>query len=209
MVDLTLDDDSMNILKSMVGKYFDHYSHDPFYFSPVVFDVVGFYIGEESFKLDVKRKVVEYFFDVDDVSFMTFVKTEPEKIVSYMENGKLIDSPAHDEIVGIDVVNDREIVTCGADRREVFSTKGVIFRLASGNEISFEIQPWFSEMITIQRGYDLIKKFVPLEDFLEDWEPEEGEEVSEEERCVPQCSREIVELRRETTSKRTIRRAGL
>ncbi len=195
MTDLTLDADSMNILKSMVGKQLRHYSHDPFYFRPVVFNVVGFYIGEESFKLEVKRKVVEYFFDVDDVSYMTFAKSEPEKIVSKLLNGKLIDVPTLDTIVGIDVVNDREIVTCGGVRREVFSTKGVIFRLATGNEISFEIQPWFSEMITIRRGYDLIKSFVPLEDFLEDWEPEEGEERGEEDKCFPECSREIVELR--------------
>ena len=195
MTDLTLDANSINILKSMVGKQLRHYSHDPFYFSPVVFGVVGFYIGEESFKLEVKRKVVEYFFDVDDVSYMTFVKTEPDKIVSKLLNGKLIDVPTLDTIVGIDVVNDREIVTCGEDRKEVISTKGVIFRLATGNEISFEIQPWFSEMITIRRGYELIKNFVPLEDFLEDWEPEEGEERDEEDRCFPECSREIVELR--------------
>ncbi len=44
---------------------------------------------------------------------------------------------------------------------------GIVFMLEDSREISFEIETWFSEMITIQRGYNLIKKFPPTNDFLE------------------------------------------
>ena len=63
------------------------------------------------------------------------------------------------------------------------STKGIIFHLASGNEISFEIGTWFSEMITIRRGYELVKSFTSVEEFLEDWEDSEG--------YFPECNREV------------------
>jgi hypothetical protein len=41
-------------------------------------------------------------------------------------------------------------------------------------EISFEIRTWFSEMITVEKGYDLIEKFTPIDDFLEEWEGCDG-----------------------------------
>ena len=86
----------------------------------------------------------------------------------------MIDMPVRDTIVGIDVINDLEAVTFEGEERTFQSTKGIIFRLSSGNEISFEVDTWFSEMITIQRGYNLIDKFTSVDDFLEEWEDCKG-----------------------------------
>ena len=187
MTDLTLDADFVNILKSMVGKRLDHYSHDPFVFTPFVFDVVGFFIGDISYKLEVALRSERCFFHAEDVSVMRLFKAPPEEIVSKAQDGRLIDVPVKDVVVGIDVVNDHEIVVHENEKKELYSTKGVIFHLLDGNEISFEVEPRFSEAITIQRGYNLIQRFRPLEFFLEEWEPDKG--------YAPQCSREIVELR--------------
>lgn len=187
MIDLTLDAASLDALKSMVGKRLDHYSHDPFIFTPFVFDVVGFFTDEASYKLEVALKSERCFFHAEDVSVMRLFKAHPEEIVSEAQDGQLIDVPVKDVVVGIDVVNDREIVVHEDEKKELISTKGVIFRLLDENEISFEIEPRLSEAITVQRGYNLIQRFRPIEFFLEEWEPDKG--------YVPQCSREIVELR--------------
>ena len=64
------------------------------------------------------------------------------------------------------MVNDLKTLSHDEVQKELLSTKGIIFHLAGGNEISFEIGTWFSEMITICRGYELIKQFTPLADLM-------------------------------------------
>ena len=56
---------------------------------------------------------------------------------------------------------------------------------SSGNEISFEVDTWFSEMITVQRGYNLIDKFTSVDDFLEEWEDCRGYTPTVERMIVP------------------------
>ncbi|MBR1690081.1 MAG: hypothetical protein IJ713_04825 [Oscillibacter sp.] len=187
MVDIRFDSTTMDMLESMIGKSFEHYSCDPFIFTPNVFGIVGFRIGGENYKMTSGLEVVQRFFHDDDVAVMRIAPCQPGEIVSMMEDGQMIDTPVQDAIVSIDVVNDCESVAHDGERKDMLSTKGIIFHLASGNEISFEIGTWFSEMITIRRGYELIKQFTPLADFSEEWEDSEG--------YTPDCSREVISIR--------------
>ncbi len=165
MVDITLDGKAVQILKQFVGKQFERYSYVPF-LAPDAFEVAGLYIGGETHKMTSGLEAVQRFFHDDDVAVMRIASCHPDEIVSMMDDGQMIDTPVQDTIVSIDVVNDRESVAHDGEQKEMLSTKGVIFHLASGNEISFEIGTWFSEMITIRRGYELIKQFTPLADFF-------------------------------------------
>ena len=183
MVDIRFDSATMDMLKSMIGKSFEHYSCDPFVFTPNVFGIVGFRIGGNTYKLTCNLETIQRFFHDDDVAIMRIAPCQPGEIVSLMEGGQMIDTPVLDAIVSINVVNDRESVEHDGERKEMLSTKGVIFHLAGGNEISFEIGTWFSEKITIRRGYELIKQFTPLADFSEEWEESEG--------YTSDCSREV------------------
>jgi len=187
MVDIRFDSATMDMLKSMIGKSFEHYSCDPFVFTPNVFGIVGFRIGGNTYKMTSGLEAVQRFFHDDDVAVMRLAPCQPGEIISMMENGQMIDTPVQDTIVSIDVVNDRESVAHDGEQKEMLSTKGVIFHLASGNEISFEIGTWFSEMITIRRGYELIKQFTPLADFYEEWEDSEG--------YTPDGSREVISVK--------------
>lgn len=184
MVDIRFDSATMDMLKSMIGKSFEHYSCDQFVFTPNVFGIVGFRIGGNTYKMTSGLEVVHRFFHDDDVAVMRIAPCQPGEIVSMMEDGQMIDTPVQDAIVSIDVVNDCESVAHDGERKDMLSTKGVIFHLAGGNEISFEIGTWFSEMITIRRGYELINQFTPLADFSEEWEDSEG--------YTPDCSREVI-----------------
>ncbi len=187
MVDISFDSVTMETLKCMIGKTFEKYLCDSFVFSPNAFGVVGFRIGGKSYKMTSGLEAVRRFFHTDDNAVMRFAECKPHEIGSMMDDGKLIDNPVGDSISSIEVVNDFETVTHSGDRRTLHSTKGVIFHLASGNEVSFEIGTWFSEMITIRRGYDLVKEFTPTKDFLEEWEDSEG--------YTPECFREVILLK--------------
>ncbi len=186
MVDISFNNTTIEILAGMIGKRFEAFSSDPFIFAPDVFGIVGFQIDGRSFKMTSDLEVVQRFYHEDDVAVMKVTECQRSEIVSRMVNGHLVITPVQDTITSIDVVNDRESVAHSGERKEMLSTKGVIFHLASGNEISFEIGTWFSEMITIRRGYELIKQFTPLADFYEEWEDSEG--------YTPECSREVISV---------------
>lgn len=85
------------------------------------------------------------------------------------------------------MVNDFQTIEHDGKLYEFSSTVGLIFVLEDSREISFEIGTWFSEMMTIRKGYNLIEKFTPIEDFFEEWEDCEG--------YVPKCSRKIIEIK--------------
>lgn len=184
---VSFDDSTMNTLKSVIGKTLHRYSCDPFVFTNTVFGIVGFKIGEKYYKLSAELETVQRFFAEDDVAVLRFQECTAEEIVSRMDNGKLIDTPVTDSIIRVDVINDHETVSHGAESRELVSTKGIIIHLSSGNEVSFEMGSWFSEMITVRRGYNLIDQFTPVSDFVDDeWSNCDG--------YVGSCTREIIEL---------------
>lgn len=137
--------------------------------------------------MTVGLKAIRRFFHDDDVAVMKIAHCHSCEIISMMDDGQMIDTPVQDTIVSIDVINDHESVTHNGERKEMLSTKGIIFHLAGGNEISFEISTWFSEMITIRRGYELIKQFTPLADFNEEWEDSVG--------YIPACFRECISVK--------------
>ena len=174
MVDISFSGAATGLLKGIIGKTFDLYSCDPFEFSPSVFGIVGIKVEDKFYKLTCNLEKAIRFWNEDEIAQLRFEECGDQRPESRMDGGTMIDMPIRDKIVGIDVINDLESVTFDGEKRTFRSTKGIIFRLSSGNEISFEVDTWFSEMITIQRGYNLIDKFTSVDDFLEEWEDCKG-----------------------------------
>ncbi len=186
MVNISFDSITINTLKTMIGKTFADYCCDPFIYSPNVFGIVGFHINGKTYRLTNALHSVKRFFHEDDVAIIRFEECTNNELVSMMDDGQMINNPVHDTINSIDIINDIETVIHDSDQKGLISTKGIVFHLSSGNEISFEVGTWFSEMITIRRGYDLVKQFTPIDEFLEEW--------SENENYLPKCTREIVSI---------------
>ena len=187
MTNITFDDDTIKALKNTLGVTLKRYSCDPFIYSDAVFGMVGFQIGNRYYKLTAELKPVQRFFARDDVAILQFCECDPEDIKSRMDNGTLIDTPINDCIIGIDIINDYESVFHNAEREDLYSTKGLIIYFSSGNELSFEIGSWFSEMITVRRGYGLIKDFTPINDFIVDeWGNNDGYKA--------ECDRKVISL---------------
>ena len=103
-----------------------------------------------------------------------------------MDGGEFIETPVKAKISSITIVNDYQKVVHNEEERCVASTIGIIFHFEDNHEVSFEVPTWFSEMITIRKGYDLLKKFVPEKDFLEEWENCDG--------YVASTNREVIVL---------------
>ena len=167
-----------DIFRGMIGQTFEKYKCDPFVFSPSVYGIVGFYIGKDIYKMTALQQTTERFYANEDVVTFQFGQADDDEIVTMADEGQMIETPVKDTIKRIDIINDHETVSHDGDEHTLISTKGMIFYMTGGNEISFEIRTWFSEFITIRKGYDLIKKFAPKEEFLEEWEESDGYDAS-------------------------------
>ena len=184
MVDISFNSTTTMMLRDIIGKTLDLFCCDRFEFSPCVFGIVGFKIERTFYKLTCNLEKTTRFWSEDEIVQLRFEECGSQKPKSRMDGGAMIDTPVHDTIVKIDLINDLESVAFENEQRTLYSTKGIIFHLSSGNEISFELDTWFSEMITIQRGYGLIDRFTTVDDFLEEREDCEGYKATVERRIV-------------------------
>ena len=176
----------LDLLKSMIGKTFDQYKCDPFINTPMVYGIVGIYVDGKTFKLTSLLKTVQRFLESDDVAVLQIDETLDENIKTFMVDGEMIDTPINSKIESILVVNDYQTIEYKGRIYEFNSTVGLIFLLEDSREISFEIGTWFSEMITIQKGYDLIDKFTPINDFIEEWKDCDD--------YIPHCERKVIAI---------------
>lgn len=174
----------LDLLKMMIGKTFDKYKCDPFINSPMVYGIVGIYIDGKPFKITSFLKEVQRFLTTDEVAEFKITETTDDGVKTFMVDGDMIDNPVNSKIKSITVINDFQTIEHDGQIYNFDSTVGLIFKLEDSREISFEIGTWFSEMITIQKGYDLIEKLTPIDDFMEEWEDCEG--------YIPKIKRESI-----------------
>lgn len=179
-----ISDKEVDLLKSMIGKTFYKYKCDPFINSPMVYGIIGIHIDEKAIKITSLSEKVRRFLKVEEVAVLKVAETTDKNIKTFMDDGEMIDMPINSKIKSISVVNDFQTIEHDGQTYEFASTVGLIFLLEDLHEISFEIGTWFSEMITIQKGYNLIDNFTPIDDFTEEWEGCEG--------YIPNARRQIV-----------------
>ncbi|MBP5231151.1 MAG: hypothetical protein ILO68_05410, partial [Clostridia bacterium] len=117
------------------------------------------------------------------------------EIKTHMDNGELLETPVSSRIKAIDVITDHQTVEHGGDLQSLDCSIGVIFHLEDSREISFEIKTWFSEMITVEKGYDLIQKFTSTDRFLEEWEGCDGFNAKCSRECICFAEDELAEHR--------------
>lgn len=161
-----------NVVRKMIGQRFQKYRCDPFVFTKSVTQIVGFYIGDEVFKLTNIQETVDYYGITDDIAVFRIEPSEDTEIQSAFVEVKQIDTPVNGIIDRIILVNERQQVFQNNEQTyDVWLTRGIIFEV-DGREISFEKQNIpFSEEIDILRGYELIEKYSNVKDFSEGWDP--------------------------------------
>ncbi len=161
------------IVQSWVGKNFIKYKCDAFNFTNSVTQIVGLYIGDETYSLTNIQDAVDYFGFIEDMSVSKITKVEDSEIKSAFKGVEMISTPVGEEITSVKVVNEQQTMAInGEPAYEVWLTRAIIFEVG-GREISFEKDTVpFSEEITIQRGYNLIEKISDNDDFLEEWDEE-------------------------------------
>lgn len=173
------------MFKEMFGKKLISIMHDPFVYTNSVYGIVGLNIDNSFYKISNKIQVRDYFGSDEDVAIFDIMKSDREHIHSYIEGVEMIDMPVNQLIKHIDIVNEhQQLFEQEQQTYDVWITRGIVIELTDGLEISFEKEIWFSEDISIERGYKLIDKLFPTSRVEEEWD-------------LPQkmiCTREMVEI---------------
>jgi hypothetical protein len=178
-VDIRFSDETMQTIYSLIGQQFDGMKHDLFIHVPSVYGIVDMLIGGNAFKLTNLIEVLDYYGQMKDVAVFRFEPTTPDDIKTFMDNGKMIDFPVRSRIKEIRVVNENQKLFHNEKQAyDVYTVRGLIFVLEDGHEISFKKPIWFSEEIYIQKGYNLIEEFSPIDEFGEGWEGDYRRECS-------------------------------
>lgn len=174
----------LDLLNTMIWKTFDKYKCDPFINSPMVYGIVGIYIDGKPFKITSLLRKVQRFLTTDEVAEFKIAETTDDSIKTFMVDGYMIDNPVNSKINSITIINDFQTIKHDGKLYNFNSTVALIFTLEDSRELSFEIGTWFSEMITIQKGYELIKNLTPTDDFIEECEDCAG--------YIPEIKRELI-----------------
>ena len=171
----------MSAIKNMVGKRMIKYKCDPFEFSTSVYGVVGIALEDASFAFINTVEVMDYFGEQEDVAIFRLVSTPFSSVHSMIQNQKMVETPVESVISEMLVVNEKQkLFENDRQTYEVMVTRGIIFKFEDGHELSFEKNIWFSEEITVERGYDLIELFTLVSEFCEGWHDNYRGECSRE-----------------------------
>ncbi len=185
-IDVRFSSAEMAEIQDMVGKRMIKYKCDPFEFSTSVYGIVGICLENASYAFTNTTEVADYFGDNEDVAMFKMKRMPFDLITSLIQGQKMIETPVESVISETLVVNEHQKLF--EDEVQIYDvqlTRGIIFRFDDGHELSFEKNIWFSEDISVEKGYNLIERFTPPDEFVEGWS---GNYRGE-------CSREIIVIK--------------
>ncbi len=185
LIDVRFSADNLAILKAMAGKKMLKYKCDPFVFSTAVYGIVGLNFEGDSLALTNLTEVMDYFGNDEDVALFKMKRMPFDRIKSMVQNQDMIETPVRAVIKEISVINEcQRLFEKDVQIYEIWLTRGIIFKFEDGHELSLEKNIWFSEDISVEKGYNLLERFSPTEEFEKSWS---GNYRGE-------CSREIIKL---------------
>lgn len=176
-----------SLLKEMIGKTLKGYKCDPFVYSSSVYGLVGLFVDDKVFACTNFIEVADYFGGEEDVARFRVSETCEENVHSQIQNQSMIYHPVNSTIHDIVVVEEEQKLFSRDELSyDVFVTRGLIFELDDSTELSLEKDVWFSETITVSKGYDRTASFASTDAFSDADSWEEG--------YRGECSRRLVSI---------------
>ncbi len=182
-IDIRFSDNIIKSINLMVGKTMVKYRCDPFEFSTSVYGQVGIEVDNEAFVFSNFAEVMDYYGNNEDVAVFKMKLMPFNDIKSKIQGMAMVETPINDIISEINIVNEHQkLFERGVQTYDVWLTRGIIFKFQSGNELFFEKSVWFSEDISVEKGYNVIERYTSVDEFKESWS---GDYTAE-------CDREII-----------------
>lgn len=169
-INLQFDVESMKTIKNMIGKTMLKYKCDPFEFSTSVYGIIGIELEDSSYAFTNTVTAMDYYGKKEDVAVFKMENMSFKAIKSMIQNQNMLETPVNSIIADVLVVNEeQQLFENNLQTYEVLITRGIIFIFKDKHELSFEKDIWFSEDITVEKGYNLIQRFTPTTEFEKSW----------------------------------------
>lgn len=154
------------LFKKMIGCEFKKMVHDEFDFTNSVYGKVSLFISNKIFNIINQTEVLDFYGAKEDIALLSIHEASKNDVCSMLKDKKQIEMPVHKIIKSIDIVNYHIYVKVDGKEYDNTWTEGIIFNF-DDNQVAFERSDSFTELIEIYKGYDLISKFTPIEEFVE------------------------------------------
>ena len=171
MNDYRLKENEIQILSSLKEKKFNCIIADNAFGGTKSIRHALFSVGNKFYTFNNEIVPLDYYGSgVEDVAILSFSMASENLIHEERSFERAIELPIKQKIKDVAVVTEtQKVFENSILNYETILTRGVIFYLFDGYEVSFEKDIWFSEIIKIQKGYNLIDKFSSKKEFEEDW----------------------------------------
>ena len=162
------------VLRELKGKTLDYIRLNPDDPSHTVLQVVEFTFGKEKYYLYCDLEVIDFFGLTEDISYFEFTSVK----FPFVDSCNLIENHVGLEVTGISEVKDtiKEYLEGKLDYEFSF-TRGFIIHFGK-YQMSLEKVSHFSELIRVRKGYDLVSKFSPVENYRNEFIPNTQLELS-------------------------------
>ncbi len=168
--DIRFDKKTLELLQLLVGQELEYFACERLEYTSSVYGMVVFAIGNKLYRITNLHERLEYFNSVDDVGVCRFEETNEDAVQSFLEGGELIKTPVKQRIKEIRIMNEnQQLYHRGKQTYDMYTVRGIVFVMEDGREISVEKEIWFSEMITVRAGRNLMDEFESMDDFLGNW----------------------------------------
>ena len=169
-INLQFDVENMKTIGNMIGETMIKYKCDHFEFSTSVYGIVGIELEDSSYAFTNIVTTMDYYGKKEEVAVFKIENMSFEAINSMVQNQNMIETPVNSIISDVLVVNEKQqLFKNNLQTYEVLVTRGIIFIFKDEHELSFEKNIWFSEDITVEKGYNLIQRFTPTTEFEKSW----------------------------------------
>ncbi len=164
VVDRRFQSDVILMLRGLIGKRLISYKCDPFRFSNMVYQKIGFQIEGNAYLLTNEITTQPYFGVTEDICDFNFTNVQNQDICSGLAGVAQITMPVDALITQISILNESRLMyAAGTLVDEYHFVRGIVITVEDGREYSFEKSDDFSEEIIIRRGNHLLDQFSPIE----------------------------------------------
>ena len=151
-------------LKKMVNCEFIKMVHDEFTFTNSVYGRVSIFIPNKILNINNQLEELEFYGAKEDIALLSLTEANISEVGSLLDNKKQIEMPAKNIITSIDILNYQIYIKIDGKEYDNSWTEGIIFNFKN-SQIAFCRSDRFTELIEIYKGYDLISKITPLEEY--------------------------------------------
>ncbi len=162
--DKTLDTKAIELLKNMVNCEFIKMVHDEFAFTNSVYGRVSIFIPKKILNINNQLEELEFYGAKEDIALLSLAEANISEVGSLLDNKKQIEMPVKNIITSIDILNYQIYIKIDGKEYDNSWTEGIIFNLKN-SQIALCRSDRFTELIEIYKGYDLISKITPVEEY--------------------------------------------